>query len=578
MFFARPLLSFLIVLVALSPTRLFGQNVVPTVTAQIADSTLLEGAPAEVVTLTDFFTDPDTSGVRLTTVLGNIDLALYDQRTPITVANFKNYINSGRYFVTDPTTGEPASSFIHRSVVIPDPFVIQGGGYLSTVNPSDPVHALPTQVTAFPAIVNEPDISNTRGTIAMAKLANNPNSATSQWFINLDDNLFLDTDNGGFTVFGRVIGDSLTVVDAIADVPIFNFGSPFETLPLRNFTSGLPTPDNLVTIPAISYISSLIFTATSSDSTLATATISGANLLVAPKKQGTATITVTATDSDGAQVSQSFDVTIVPNPVHLANISTRAFVGTDADVLIGGFIVRGDAPKRVILRASGPSLAAGGITNFLADPKLEVHDSTGATIASNDNWQTDPNQQTVADLDLAPGDPNEAAILLTLPANSTGIGYTVIVSGAGTGTGIGLVELYDMDSSPGSDVLNISTRGDVQTGDGVMIGGFIVSGAGSQRVLVRAIGPSLGVLGIDNPLGDPTLTLFDSQGMQIDFNDNWEDNPAKTEIEATNLAPGDPNEAALLPTLSPGGYTAIVSGAGSDPTGTALVEAYALDQ
>jgi cyclophilin family peptidyl-prolyl cis-trans isomerase len=575
MFFARPLLSFLAVLVALSPTRLLGQNVLPTVTAPIADATLLEGAPAQVVTLTDFFTDPDTSGVRLTTVLGNIDLALYDQRTPITVANFKNYIDSGRYFLTDPTTGELASTFFHRSV--PD-FVIQGGGFLSTVNPSDPVHALPIQVTTFPAIMNEPGISNIRGTIAMAKLSGDPDSATSQWFINLDDNLFLDSDNGGFTVFGRVIGNSLTVVDAIADVPIFNFGLPFETLPLRNFTSGLPTPDNLITIPAISYVSSLTFTATSSNPTLATATISGSNLLVAPKKQGTATITVTATDADGAQVSQSYDVTIVPNPVHLANISTRAFVGTDADVLIGGYIARGDAPKRVILRASGPSLAAAGITDFLADPKLEVHDNTGATIASNDNWQTDPNQQTVADLGLAPGDPNEAAILLTLPASSTGLGYTVIVSGAGTGTGIGLVELYDMDSSPGSEVLNISTRGDVQTGDGVMIGGFIVSGAGSQRVLVRAIGPSLGVLGIVHPLGDPTLTLFDSQGMQIDFNDNWEDNPAKTEIEATNLAPGDPKESAILPTLAPGGYTAIVSGTGADPTGTALVEAYALDQ
>ena len=577
MFFVRHLSFFL--LIALIPALLFGQNVVPpTVTAQIADSTLLEGAPAQVVTLTDFFTDPDTSGVRLTTVLGNIDLALYDQETPVTVANFKNYIDSGRYFVTDPTTGELASSFIHRSVVVPDPFVIQGGGFLSTVNPSDPVHALPTSVTTFPAIMNEPGISNIRGTIAMAKLASDPDSATSQWFINLDDNLFLDTDNGGFTVFGRVIGDSLTVVDAIADLPIFNFGSPFETLPLRNFTSGLPTPDNLVTIPAISYISSLIFTATSSNSALATATISGTNLLVAPKKEGTATITVTATDADDAQVSQSFEVTIVANPIHLANISTRAFVGTDADVLIGGFIVRGDAPKRVILRASGPSLAAGGITNFLADPMLEVHNSAGATIATNDNWQTDPNQQTVADLDLAPGDPNEAAILLTLPASSTDIGYTVIVSGADSGTGIGLVELYDMDSSPGADVLNISTRGDVQTGDGVMIGGFIVSGEGTQRVLVRAIGPSLGPLGIVNPLGDPTLTLFDGQGTQIDFNDNWEDNPAKTEIEATDLAPGDPNEAAVLPTLSPGSYTAIVSGAGSDPTGTALVEAYALDQ
>jgi cyclophilin family peptidyl-prolyl cis-trans isomerase len=567
----------LLALVVLLPLRAFGQNVAPVVTAPIGDATLFQNASAEVVPLTDHFNDPDTIGVRLTTVLGNIDIALYNQRTPITVANFKNYVDSGRYFVTDPTTGQPASLFVHRSV---PGFVIQSGGFLSTVNPSDPVHVLPTQVTTFPAITNEPGISNTRGTIAMAKMASAPNSATSQWYINLADNggppNNLDTTNGGYTVFGRVLGAGMTVADAIAALPFYNFGLPFDTLPLRNYTSGLPTPANLITIPAISYVSSLIFTAVSDHPAIATAQISGTNLLVNGKQLGSAQITATVTDVDGAQVSASFNVSVIANPVHLANISTRALVGTDDAALIGGFILRGDAPKRVIIRALGPSLAGAGLTNLLADPTLEVHDSTGALIGFNDNWQDDPNSQGVIDAGIAPTEPSESAILLTLPASSTGTVYTAVVRGAGGATGLGLVEVYDVDSGPGSSVLNISTRSDVQTGDDILIGGFIVFGNGSQLVLVRAIGPSLAGAGIANPLGDPTLTLVDSQGTQIDFNDNWQDNPAKAEIEATTIPPTDPKESAVLQTLAPGGYTAIVRGTGSAPTGTGLVEVYAL--
>ena len=574
MLFARA--TFFFCLFALIPLHLGAQNVPPVVTAGISDATLLQNGGSQVIALTDHFNDPDTSGVRLTTVLGDIDIALYDQRKPITVANFKNYIDSGRYFKTDPTTQQPVSTFVHRSV---PGFVIQGGGFFSTVNPADPVHVQPTAVLAFPAIQNEPGISNTRGTIAMARLAD-PNSATSQWFINLVDNggppNNLDTLNGGFTVFGKVLGDGLTVVDAIAVLPVFNFGVPFDTLPLRNYTSGLPTPANLVTIPAISFVSSLIFTATSDHPLIATAAVSGTNLLVSGEQLGSAKITVTATDVDGAQISTSYNVTVVTNPVHLANISTRAVVGTLDAALIGGFIVRGDAPKRVVIRALGPSLNVNGVPvpGSLQDPTLEVHDGTGALIASNNNWQDDPNSQGVIDAGVAPTLPNESALLLTLPANSTGLAYTAVVQGAGGTTGVGLVEAYDIDSSPGSSVLNISTRSDVQTGDNVLIGGFIVYGTGTQRVLMRAIGPSLGGA-VANPLSDPTLTLYDAQGVQIDFNDNWQDNPVKDEIIASTIPPTDPKESAVLQDLVPGSYTAIVRGAGTT-TGTGLVEAYAL--
>ena len=559
--------------ILLFPLRLSAQNVPPTVTASIADATVLENTTATIA-LESHFDDPDTSGVRLSTVLGDIDIALYDQRTPITVANFKNYIDSGRYFLVDPTDGHLASLFVHRSV---SDFVIQSGGWLSTVNPSDPTHAQVTQVDHFDPIQNEPGISNTTGTIAMAKISGDPNSATSEWFINLADNLSLDTDNGGFTVFGRVIGDGMTVVDAIAAVPVYDFGSPFDTLPVQNFTPpGIPTPSQLINIPGISYVTSLTFTAASDNPTVATVRVSeGNNLLVSGKQSGTAKITATATDSDGAQVSTSFDVTVIVNPVHLANISTRAVVGTTDDALIGGFIVSGAAPKKVIIRALGPSLEGAGISDFLADPTLEIHDGSGAMIAFNNNWQDDPNSQAVIDAGIAPTEPNESAMLLTLPSTTAGVGYTAVVHGANNGTGVGLVEVYDVDSAPGSSVLNISTRSNVGTTDNVMIGGFIVFGDGDQRVLVRAIGPSLAGA-VPNPLADPTLTLVNGQGTQIDFNDNWEENPDAAEIEATTIPPSNPQESAVIQTLLPGNYTAIVAGLGATPTGTGLVEVYAL--
>ncbi len=573
MFSARSLTVTTLFFAALFPAQIFAQNVPPVVSDSIPDATYFAGAPAALVPLQGYFSDPDTTVVRLTTVLGDIDLALYDQETPLTVANFKNYIDNGRYFPIDPTTQMPAPLFFHRSVA---GFVIQSGGFAGTVNPSDPEHAQPTAILPFAAVPNEPGISNTRGTIAMAKVEGNPDSATSQWFINLADNLDLDTQNGGFTVFGRVIGDGMSVADAIALVPRFNFGSPFESLPLRNYTSpNLVEPENLVSIPAINYTPELTFTASSAQPALATVSVSGTNLLITPKAVGTATITVTATDVDGAQVSQSFVVTMIANPVRVVNISTRALVGALDDALIGGFIVAGDTPKLVAVRAIGPSLGGAGIGNPLANPALELHDGTGALIASNDNWQDAANAQDLVDLGLAPTEPNESAILTTIPASSTGLAYTAVVQGPGGSSGVGLVEVYDLDSGPGASVLNISTRSDVQTGDNVLIGGLIVTGAGSQQVLVRAIGPSLGSAGVANPLSDPTLTLFDAQGAQIDFNDNWQDNPDQAEIAASMLAPNDPSESAVLPTLAPGGYTAIVRGAG-DVTGTGLVEVYVL--
>jgi cyclophilin family peptidyl-prolyl cis-trans isomerase len=555
-------------------TTASAQNVAPVVTTPIAAFTEYAGAPARSIDLTAAFSDPDASNavqmaVLLPSSTGFFNIALDGQHKPITVANFLNYVNSGRYFMIDPTTHGLASSFIHRSV---SNFVVQGGGFIGTVNPAQPPYAQPTPVPTFSPIQNEPGISNKIGTIAMAKLDGQPNSATSQWFVNLANNggppANLDTTNGGFTVFGHVTGVGMTIVNAIAAVPIFNLGSPFNSLPLRNYTGGFIRVTNLVSIAGIRVISPLAFTASSDNPAVATATISGNNLLVTPLQPGTAHIMAKATDLDGANVSQTFTVTVMTGPARLANLSTRAQVGTGGDVLIGGFVVSGSSSKRILARGIGPSLVQFGVTNALMDPTLELHAQNGALLFSNDNWTTAPNKQEISDTGRAPGSSQEPAILTALAPGK----YTAIMRGSANTTGIALVEVYDQDSGPGSLLANLSTRGEVGTSANVMIGGVIVTD--DKTVLVRALGPTLTQFGLANTLADPALELRNAQGALVDSNDNWQTSPQKTQIQATGFAPPNPAEPALYVSLPTGNYTAIVRGVGPAPTGTALVEVY----
>lgn len=555
-------------------TTASAQNVAPVVTTPIAGFTEYAGAPARSIDLTAVFSDPDASNAVQMSVLlpastGFFNIALDGQHKPITVANFLNYVNSGRYFMTDPTTHGLASSFIHRSV---SNFVVQGGGFIGTVNPAQPPYAQPTPVPTFSPIHNEPGISNKIGTIAMAKLDGQPNSATSQWFVNLANNggppANLGTTNGGFTVFGHVTGVGMTIVNAIAAVPIFNLGSPFNSLPLRNYTGGFIRVTNLVSIAGITVISPLAFTASSDNPAVATATISGKNLLVTPLQPGTAHIMAKATDLDGANVSQIFTVTVMTGPARLANLSTRAQVGTGGDVLIGGFVVSGSSSKRILARGIGPSLVQFGVTNALMDPTLELHAQNGALLFSNDNWTTAPNKQEISDTGRAPGSSQEPAILTALAPGK----YTAIVRGSANTTGVALVEVYDQDSGPGSLLANLSTRGKVGTGANVMIGGVIVTD--DKTVLVRALGPTLTQFGVANALPDPALELRNAQGALVDSNDNWQTSPQKTQIQATGYAPPNAAEPALYVSLPTGNYTAIVRGVGPAPTGTALVEVY----
>jgi hypothetical protein len=260
------------------------------------------------------------------------------------------------------------------------------------------------------------------------------------------------------------------------------------------------------------------------------------------------------------------------NPPRLANISGRAQVGTGDNVLIAGFIIHGTASKGIVLRALGPSLQVNGtpVPGTLQNPVLELHDKNGALIASNDDWATDAHASQVQAAGLAPSDPREAALARTLGPDF----YTVVVRGADSSTGIGLAEMYDLSQPPTSTVANLSVRGFVGDGDNVLIGGIIVNGLATQEVLFRGVGPDLTSAGVANALADPTLELHDINGALIASNDNWKSNQ-QAQIEATGLAPGDDRDAAILLTLVPGDYTAIVRGSGGT-TGVALVEAYAL--
>src|SRR5438067_2744219 len=555
----------------------FTQNTPPVVTSQIADFTEYAAAPARSLDLTTAFADSDVSAaVRMTTVLGTMGFELFGQTKPITVANFLKYVDQGHYFITGSPTQQLASSFIHRSVT---GFVIQGGGYIGTVDPADPnkQNVKPTQVLPFAAIQHEPGISNKRGTIAMAKLAGDPNSATCEWFVNLADNggapNNLDTQNGGFTGFGRVANNGMSVADAIAALPDYNAGSPFDSLPLRNYTSPNPVKvQNLVSVPTIARISPLNFSAISDNTAAVDVVVSGTKLLVSGKQIGTAHITVTATDLDGAMVSQQFTVNVVAAPGRLVQLSTRMQVGTGDNALIGGFIMRGPSPKRLMIRGIGPS---SGLNGALADPTLELHDGTGAVIASNDNWGDATNKQDIIDTGIAPTSPNESAILITVASDPNNANYTAIVRGVNNTTGLGLVEVYYLDSGPGSTLLNISTRGQVNVDPNALIAGFFVGGTDSKNILVRAIGPSLPPATVPNPLADPILELRNGNGTLIDQNDDWGTSQNKTAIQNSGVAPTNPKESAVLQTLAAGPYTAIVRGV-NNGTGVGSVEVYQL--
>ena len=253
-------------------------------------------------------------------------------------------------------------------------------------------------------------------------------------------------------------------------------------------------------------------------------------------------------------------------PGHLSNVSTRLFVQTNEGVMIGGFIIAGENPKNIILRAIGPSLTGFGVSDALSQPLLNLYDSAGALIASNQTWRAEQ-AQMIQDTGLAPADDREAALVSSLVRGA----YTAVVNDVNNNIGVALFEFYDLDPTNG-ELTNLSTRGKVETADRVMIGGFIVDGDQAARFVLRAIGPSLAAAGISDALIDPILELRNGDGSLVFANDNWR-HDQEEQLTASGLAPTDDRESAMIITLTPGSYTAVVSGSGGT-TGVALFEIY----
>lgn len=250
-------------------------------------------------------------------------------------------------------------------------------------------------------------------------------------------------------------------------------------------------------------------------------------------------------------------------------------VGIADNVVIDGFVVTGNGRKTVIVRAIGPSLAHAGISAAVADPMLEIHDSSGAVIATNDNWRDTQEKEFAPGgpyADLQPTDDRESAIAITLQPGA----YTAVVRAKNGRTGVALAEVYDYSGGRRAKLANMSTRGLIRSGDDVLIGGLIIGGDLSTKLIVRALGPSLAQYGVLNVLANPTLELYDSTGALVASNDDWKDDPYNaTQIEGTTLAPKNLQESAIVITLPAGDYTAVVRGKNSS-SGVALFEVYRL--
>ena len=282
---------------------------------------------------------------------------------------------------------------------------------------------------------------------------------------------------------------------------------------------------------------------------------------------GTYTLMLSADDGVHA-VAYDAVVVNVTRRNSLANISTRVDVQSGEKVAIAGFIINGSAAKRIIVRAIGPSMDAIG-SAVLADPTLELYDSAGQLLFANDNWK-DSQEQAVRDSTIPPSHDRESAIVMSLQPGS----YTAVLRGRNDTSGVGLVEVYDLERSAASKLANISTRGAVGADGAAMIGGLILSDGDPARVLLRAIGPSLAAAGIQDPVHDPQIELFDRDGAKIAGNNNWKDSQ-QAQIESTGAAPTTDAEAAIVIELTPGAYTAVVRAVDSH-SGVALVEAYNL--
>ncbi|HXQ82037.1 MAG TPA: protease pro-enzyme activation domain-containing protein [Opitutaceae bacterium] len=300
-----------------------------------------------------------------------------------------------------------------------------------------------------------------------------------------------------------------------------------------------------------------------------------------------------AVDNAGViYVADSVNCTIrrlIPNPAvvsstsRLINISSRELVNTGGGIAIAGFVIEGQAgfSKEVLIRGIGPALAQFGVSGLLALPSISLYNQSSQVLASNTGWGSGPNPSQIASVAaqvgafaLANGSADSALI-----ANLTPGAYSVELSGVASTTGVGLIEVYEVNTSDPAQLANISTRAEVGTGGNILIAGFVIQGAQPLTVLVRGVGPALANYGVTAYLAQPVLTVFDANNNPVATNTGWGNaaNPAEIASVAASagafaLAAGSADSALLL-TLKPGTYTAEVAGS-NGATGIALAEVY----
>ena len=608
-------------------------------------ATLLSPGGTATVDLRNWLVVPGVNGqvAQLDTVRGTINIELLAGDAPRTVTNFLNYANRGAY----------TNSIFHRSV---RNFVIQGGGFTlagAVVNP------IPTDAP----IALENKVSNQRGTLAMARTGD-LNSATSQWFINTANNAGqLDTTNGGYTVFARVLGNGMTVADAIAALPIGDatglLGPTFNELPVL----GLPlTAANLVVVRSIRVVpiypaangdaAVVSFSVTNQNGLVATGSVNGTTLTLTGVAPGTANVRARATDSNGSAAEAVFAVSVAASapvisaqpgdavvavgqmlalnvaasgpglayqwsrlpggPVvgatdpqlilnrvtaadagiyfctvtnatgavdsagaivavrpagaaRLSNLSVRANVNA-GQVLTVGFSTTG--AKALLVRGVGPALGAFNVPNFNADPRLEIYNSGQSLTAANNDWAPGLAGvfQAYGAFALAAGSA-DSALVTTLAGGAT----SQVKSAT---NGIVLVEVYEEVAGGPARLSNLSTIYRAGTGDDVLIAGFTVSGDVAKTLLIRGVGPALGLFNVPDRLADPKLEIYRGSRKLAENND-WNARVAAATPGLGFALDAGSKDAALLVTLPPGGYTAQLSGADGG-TGTGLIEIYEL--
>ncbi len=422
-------------------------------------------------------------------------------------------------------------------------------------------------------------ISFTPATVAVGSTTTASATATSLLAVTFTSSTPLictATGSNGSTLTGVGVGTCSITANQVGNANYLAAAPVTQTIAVGQGTQTIGTisllPTTLVvggtTTASATATSGLAVSFTSSTPLICTATGSNGSTLTGV---GVGACSITADQAGNASylaappITQT--ITVDPARSTLSNISARGQVRTGANVMIGGFIVSGATPKTVLIRARGPSLAAFGVPGVLANPTVALY-SGSTNIASNDNWGSAANAAAISATGFAPTDSLESAILTTLSPGP----YTAIVTGVGGTSGVGIVEVLEIDN-PASPLSNISTRGWVQTGANVMIGGFIISGTIPKSVLIRARGPSLAAFGVPGVLANPSIGLY-SGSTVIASNDNWGSAANAAAISATGQAPTDSMESAILMTLSPGPYTVIVQGVGGT-SGVAILEVLA---